>query len=237
MTKTTANTDCTECMLAKQCVPSGLPLKDLFHLNSAVNTNNIFEAESVIFRQNTTATHLYIVKTGVFKTQRIINDTEHVDNFFLPGEFIGLDSIAGGVYANTAVAIERSLVCKIEYRQLAALRKRFPGLSDLSVKTYSNALAAASEQQNTITLQCASARLASFLVSYNKRASLHQQVNTGFNLPMTRQDIASHLGLAAETISRSFSKLSNSGAISKEGRRVNILDAAILQEHVMEPPR
>ena len=130
---------------------------------------------------------------------------------------------------NSAVALEPSLACKIDYPSLRMLRKEFPTLSDFSVKLYSNALASMSQVQNIISLQAASSRLAALLL-YQRRLSSPQLQTTSFQLPMTRQDIASHLGLAIETVSRSFSKLIDTGCILKEGRNIQILDNKKLEQ-------
>ena len=41
---------------------------------------------------------------------------------------------------------------------------------------------------------------------------------------MSREDIASYLGLALDTVSRGFSRLQEDGVISVFGRRVEIVD-------------
>ena len=49
-----------------------------------------------------------------------------------------------------------------------------------------------------------------------------------FNLPMSRQDIAAYLRLAAETVSRAFSKLQRDALVQVDGRLVRIADCAAL---------
>ena len=110
------------------------------------------------------------------------------------------------------------------------LRKEFPTLSDFSVKLYSTALASMSRVQNIISLQSASSRLAAFLILYHSRISSSNLQSSSFQLPMTRQDIASHLGLAVETVSRSFSKLIDTGCINKDGRKIQILELKKLEQ-------
>ncbi|MBT4607803.1 MAG: winged helix-turn-helix domain-containing protein, partial [Thiotrichales bacterium] len=50
-----------------------------------------------------------------------------------------------------------------------------------------------------------------------------------FRLPMSRDDIASYLGLAVETVSRSFQKLKGAGMIQVSGRNVILEDRDALQ--------
>lgn len=223
--------NCSECVLAKKCVPSGMPADKLFRFENIVQTNVPYKAGGSLFEQHVKTNYLYVVKTGSFKTKMISpHGTEHVHNFFLPGEVIGLDSVGLGMTLNSAEALEASLACRIDYPALRMLRKEFPTLSDFSVKLYSTALASMSQVQNIISLQAASSRLAAFVLLYQSRLSSPQLTTTSFQLPMTRQDIASHLGLAIETVSRSFSKLIDSGCINKDGRNIQILDFEKLEQ-------
>jgi CRP/FNR family transcriptional regulator len=230
--------DCAECVLSKDCIPSGISTDNLHRFVGIVSTNISYKAGDVLFEQKAKAQHLFVVKTGSFKTQTTTpHGIEHVNNFFLPGELIGLESASSGISCNTAIALEDGVACKINYQQLTKLRQEFPSLSDFAVKIYSAALALANEIQNNATIQCASSRLATFLVLYNRRCNAHGMQSLGLHLPMCREDIASHLGLAVETISRSFTKLITTGCIKKDGRRVQILNLEKLHDEANLPPR
>ena len=56
-----------------------------------------------------------------------------------------------------------------------------------------------------------------------------------FTLPMSREDIASYLGLVIETVSRTLGKLQDEGIISVRGRQLKILDRARLDAMVHAP--
>jgi CRP/FNR family transcriptional regulator len=49
---------------------------------------------------------------------------------------------------------------------------------------------------------------------------------------MTREEIASYLGLQLETVSRLFSSLQEEGLIQVQGRAVKLLDTAALNQLV-----
>ena len=221
--------DCANCALSKRCLPSGIPVSELYRFTTIASTNQPFNFGDQLFKQGTKASHLYVVKSGSFKTQ-IINHfgDAHVNGFYLPGDIIGLENLASGESLNSCIALEDSLACKILYRPLAALRKEFPNLSDLAVKIYSQALATTLDTQNCLSIHSAPSRLAQFLILFNQRANREAYQQTALQLSMSRQDIASHLGIAVETVSRSFSKLIDSGCITKSGRVINIIDQSKL---------
>ena len=71
----------------------------------------------------------------------------------------------------------------------------------------------------------AEVRLARFLVHLSQRMSTSGQSARCLRLQMTRRDIGSYLGVAHETISRSFAALAEAGLIEVEQRKVEILDS------------
>ncbi|MBV1951729.1 MAG: helix-turn-helix domain-containing protein [Cycloclasticus sp.] len=224
------NSDCENCTLSYRCVPSAISSKELFRFTNIVSTNELYQPHDKLFEQSTKADHLYVVKSGSFKTSiQGSTNNPHVNGFFLPGELIGMESMAGNNYLSSSTAIESSLACKINYRQLGALRKDFPLLSDLSVKLYSQALALSQSILSCVSKQSAAQRLACFILILMERTKqLNRRVSEVY-LNMSRQDIASHLGLAVETVSRSFSKLIKHGYIKKNNRHIYITDSKQLQ--------
>jgi CRP-like cAMP-binding protein len=72
----------------------------------------------------------------------------------------------------------------------------------------------------------ANARVAAFLVAMAGRLSPGE----GVELPMSRTDIADHLGLTIHTVSRTISELARRGLIRLDGpRSIRIVDAANLR--------
>jgi CRP/FNR family transcriptional regulator len=72
----------------------------------------------------------------------------------------------------------------------------------------------------------AEVRLAAFLVDISQRFAARGLSASDFDLPMTREDIGSFLGLKLETVSRMFSRLHREALISVQQRHIRILDAA-----------
>ncbi|HEX5693547.1 MAG TPA: helix-turn-helix domain-containing protein, partial [Arenimonas sp.] len=67
-------------------------------------------------------------------------------------------------------------------------------------------------------------RVALFLHGLSERFKLLGQPHDIFTLPMSREDIASYLGLVIETVSRTLTKLQDEGVIAVRGRQLKILD-------------
>jgi len=73
-------------------------------------------------------------------------------------------------------------------------------------------------------------RMARFLLQMSERMGMIGQSWRRFLLRMARRDIASHLGVANETISRSFTLLASCGCVRVDNREVEIIDLELLRQ-------
>ncbi|MDO9621458.1 MAG: helix-turn-helix domain-containing protein, partial [Moraxellaceae bacterium] len=69
---------------------------------------------------------------------------------------------------------------------------------------------------------------ASFLYGWIQRLQQRKLAGSSFRLPMARADLANHLGVAVETVSRSFSRLEQLGILQVSGKAVHIQDSTQL---------
>ena len=67
-------------------------------------------------------------------------------------------------------------------------------------------------------------RLAAFLNCLSERLKAHGMSGSEFKLNMSRGDIASYLGLATETVSRTLTKFQNEGMLTVSGKHFTLLD-------------
>jgi CRP-like cAMP-binding protein len=69
--------------------------------------------------------------------------------------------------------------------------------------------------------------VASYLLSISRRLSANQDI--AVTLPLSRYDIADHVGIAVETVSRAITELRRQGVIELEAPRcLSLRDAAEL---------
>jgi CRP/FNR family transcriptional regulator len=73
-------------------------------------------------------------------------------------------------------------------------------------------------------------KLATFLLSLSRRFQDRGFSARDFQLSMSRGDIANHLGLAVETVSRLFTRFQDEGLIAAEHKTVSLLDTDKLQQ-------
>jgi CRP/FNR family transcriptional regulator len=124
-------------------------------------------------------------------------------------------------------------VYTVPIKDLFILEGRVPELDSLVHRAASLALANRDQLAYTLAAVASEVRLARFLLQWSQRMVFNGQSPWRFFLPMKRRDIASHLGLAHETVSRSFGTLAESGYVSVNNREIEILDLDALKAYTV----
>ncbi len=173
---------------------------------------------------------LYVVRTGGFKTVALdALGVSQIVGFPMRGDLIGADGFDDGKFCTSVIALEDSEVIVLSMHRLAELSARYPGFEQLVYRCMARALVREQNQVWALGSQCASARLAQFLL----RLSTHY-ADTGYSpnrfvLRMTRSDLANFLGLTVETVSRTLTTMRSAGVMEIDQRELHILDFARLR--------
>lgn len=175
---------------------------------------------------------LYVVHSGSFKCVKTAEDGyEHVLAFAWRRDLIGYDGLAGAHYAFSAIALEDSRVVALPLSAFDALRHHAEPLDAALQNLLSRQLAHAGEIAEVMAAVAADVRLARFLVQLSARMAERGQSPRRLLLRMNRRDIANHLGLAHETISRSFRVLADRGWLRVNNRELELLDLESLRHY------
>jgi CRP/FNR family transcriptional regulator, anaerobic regulatory protein len=187
---------------------------------------------ATLIHEGARADTLYAVHAGSFKCVKTAEDGyEHVLGFAWQGDLLGIDGLARDQYAFAAVALEDSRVISMAIPGLAALRQR-AGALDAALQTLiAQQWVHAGEIAEVMAAVSADVRLARFLVQLSARMAGRGQSSRRLLLRMNRRDIANHLGLAHETISRSFRVLAEGGWLRVDNRDVEIVDLEGLKQY------
>ncbi|AKJ29491.1 Crp/Fnr family transcriptional regulator [Caldimonas brevitalea] len=175
--------------------------------------------------------NLYFVGAGTFKCVQTDQDGyELVQAFALRGDSIGLDGYGTGRYLASAVALEDSVVAVLPWRDVAGVERGSTALQDLLLRAASRELQRKNAVLQVMAAVGAEVRVARFLLQMTGRQAALGFSSHRVSLRMSRRDIASHLGIAHETVSRSLSALADWGYIRVSHRDVEILDAPALAQ-------
>ena len=222
---------CGACALQQLCLPAGISGADLERVDSLMRDRRLLVRGKALFHQGDAFHALYIVRSGSIKT--FVEDPAgdvQVLGFYLPSEVVGLDGLAGDLHRCGAEAMERSSICELPYEQLHVLLSQIPTLHRQLARITSQRVEFDHGHMVMMGRQQAQERLAMFLRRFAERSQRLSRDSSDLDLPMSRRDVASYLGLAMETVSRLFGRMEADGVLAVERKRVRILRPDLLAE-------
>lgn len=225
-----AKAGCAACAMHELCLPMGLGDGDMARLDAVIGRRRRVARAAPLYRVGTPFRYLYAIRFGHFKTCQLEPlGTRQVASFPMAGELLGLDAIGAGRHRSEAIALEDSEVCEIEFGALEALFADLPLLLRRFHQIMSEEIR---RQQNLMILlgnMRAEQRFAVFLVTLAARYAARGYSSTRFELRMSRDDIANHLGLTIESISRLLARFKALGLLAVDRRGITLLDPAQLK--------
>lgn len=233
--------ECQNCHLSATCLPDGVGQSGAGLLSSLVHPNRTYRPGDHLYRAGDRFQKLFVVKSGSVKTisvsgASIIN--EQVLRFHLPGDTLGLDALSGMCHPTSAVALEKTVCCEIPFARLEQMACANPQLQGYVYGLLSSGVVQANSAMTLLGLFNATQRVTAFMLDMSRRLERRGLCETAFRMSMSRAEIASHLGLATETVSRTLARLHDDGLISVEGKNIALLDfeglEAILAVHGRE---
>ena len=119
----------------------------------------------------------------------------------------------------------------LERKPFEKLLVETPHISQRLVEMAMDELDAARDWMVLLGRKTAREKLASFIQLLVQRSHIDGAENTEMTLPLTREEIASYLGLTLETVSRQFSQFRKDGILTfNDRRRFRVTDPAALLE-------
>lgn len=175
-----------------------------------------------IYRADEPSEGLYIVHKGRVKIYRLSETgKEQLVRILEPGDFTGELSLFSesfhDAYAEAMVATELCVMDRNDFQQFLL---KYPEISLKVLTEFSSRLAKTEKQAASIAMESVDTRIASYL------ANLVEETNHDtIALPMSRKDLASHLGTTPETISRKLAEFEDAGWINQTSQRnIKVLD-------------
>lgn len=218
---------CSECGLSHLCLPRSLDGTQLVTFEQIVQKSRPLQRGEHIFRAGDSFSSLASVRSGSFKTY-VINEEgeEQVLGFHLPGEIMGLDAIHANIHTANVVALDTSSVCTLNFSTVADMARLLPELQAELFRVMSRQIAELEANSADLT---ADQRISRFLLSLSARFERRGYSPHEFNLSMARRDIASHLRLATETVSRVLARFQDRELITVNRKNIRINDVEGLE--------
>jgi CRP/FNR family transcriptional regulator len=217
---------CHHCVHARRCIPGGLEPADVARLAGAIRPRAPLRKGQTLLRPGSGRNQLFIVRSGCLRSSAVVaSGEEQVVDFHLAGELVGFESCCSDPgHRARIVALERTTVCVADLGHLRQLACRIPGLQEQLHRLGAWEILSTRHHLLMMGRIGAMQRLALFLRTWAWRLRRAGLSDTDVTLPMSREDLASYLGMTQETVSRSISALGRAGVIEPRLRRVRIVD-------------
>lgn len=179
------------------------------------------------FEQGQPSQGLHVLLSGRLKSSRLIpGGQEIVLHFIEAGQVFGeIPAFLKKNYPATAQAVEDSEVFTLPLKALERLTARQPEIAMRIMRGMARKLVVLLDRIEIQKGMKAEARVARYIV-----ASLGTSLAVGarFNVPGSKKTWAAELGLQPESLSRSFSRLAEIGAIRVVGKDIEVRDPVCL---------
>ena len=205
---------------AQAHVPAGIlamraaaPRRDV-HENSASGVRRAFAKGDELFGEGDTAEFFYKVVSGTVRTCKLLSDgRRQVDAFHLPGDIFGLEN--GDEHRFTAEAVDDVVALAYRRSRFTSLVHDDPSFGDQLMSAMIQSLDRAHDHMVLLGRKTAQEKIATFLLDMSSRLAKGDR----FDLPMQRTDIADHLGLTIETVSRTLTQMARARGTKAGGTR------------------
>lgn len=222
---------CSSCIFGSSCIPPGFTNDETDRLDAIVSDRIRLKKNETLYLQGDSLNALYGIRFGSFKTQIVFPDgRSQVTGFHLPGELLGLGGISGLRHQSNASALEDSEVCVLHLPELEKLARQLPSFQQQLHRIMSAEISQYRRHLLSLGSMRAEERLATFLLDLSKRFAARGFSPSEFNLRMSREELGSYLGMQIETVSRLFSRFTESGLLQIKLRNVKLIDIASLSE-------
>jgi CRP-like cAMP-binding protein len=186
-----------------------------------------YRGGDTVFHEGDAAQHWLLVAKGHVEVVRFGCDgSERVYHRFGPGECVAEAAMfmAHGRYPMQARAVGATTVWRLERQALRQACEAHPALALRLLEDFSRKLYHYINEVEWLTVSSAPQRLAAFLLR------LSAQQGAQMELPSSQRQLAAHLGVRAETLSRLLSEWQARQWLRGERRHWTLLDTAPLQQ-------
>lgn len=226
--------DCSDCPIRHRAVCSRCETDELERLNS-IKFYRSYKAGQTIGVRGDEIEMVSSVVSGTATLTRVMEDGRtQIVGLLLPSDFIGRPGRR--ILQYDVVAVSDVTLCCFRRAPFEALVAEMPHIAERMLEMALDELDAAREWMLLLGRKTAREKVASFLLLVHRRNiisdGMGRDEDVRLELPLTREIMATYLGLTIETVSRQLTALRKDGIIESEGKKVIVVKelAALMME-------
>jgi CRP/FNR family transcriptional regulator len=168
---------------------------------------------------------LFIINKGKVKVIRPNKDgKEQILYVLTVGEFFGEQALFSRLSEDIIVeALEDSGICTISKAQFQALLQQMPQIAIKMIEVMSQRLTKMEELVESLGINSVDKRVFDLIEEYSVKFGRKTSEGILIQLPLSREEMANHLGITRETISRKLAKYQDEGKIKLIGHKQILL--------------
>ena len=225
MAKTDFSITCNLCEYLKDSLFNGLNPEDLEHINLHKTCIQYRKGQN-LFYEGTRPMGLYCINGGkvkVFKNN--VQGKEYIIYIAKPGDFLGYRALLSEeFYGATAQVLEDAKICFIPRDQFFSVLNRNPTFMRKVIKAVCHEMGIMEERLAELAHKSVRERLAANLLMLKETYGMEGEGSSLIDLALSREDLASIVGTATETVIRLLSEFKSDGLISFEGKKIRVID-------------
>ena len=214
---------CHRCHLRKLCSINTLSASVRKRFSDATIHDERWHRGQHLFLPGVRLRYIYIVHSGSFKTYIMSAKGDiQITGFYFQGSVMDFNYSNDVIQNIGAVALEASTICKIPLTEFDNIVSEHPTLSLTFLKIMSREITLKHRLISVLSKMTAEQKVADFLLHMSNESMERGNSSVVFKLSMLRSDIANYLGVAFETVSRTFTYYHTKGIISIKRHQVTI---------------
>lgn len=193
---------------------------------SMMSSPRKYKKGETIYLEGELSEKLFVINEGKVKISKISEDgKEQIIRILDVGDFMGeLSLFTQTPFKNNAEAIEAVSVCVIDSEKISELIEKRPSIALKIMKELSTRLEKTENLIESLGLKDVEQRVAHALLNMAGDDNIAK-------LSISKKDLAAHLGMSKETLSRKLTIFENKGLIKQEGqRKIKILNKEALEK-------
>ncbi|MCQ6274486.1 Crp/Fnr family transcriptional regulator [Bacillus sp. V3B] len=191
----------------------------------------------MLIQEGETSDTLFIINRGKVKLSKFtVDGKEQILYILTTGDFFGeLNLFNEDEVSNFSVfAIENTEICQLTKADIDLIMLENPEISLKLLKSLTKRLAHTENLAQNLATKDPEVRIAHMILEFCQKFGTKLNDGILIHLPITREEIASYVGVTRETISRKLSKFEDMGLISITGTKQILVKNRIALKDYLE---
>lgn len=193
---------------------------------------NLYKKGQTLFAEGNHPHGIFCISSGNIKLTQQGNDgKETLVRVVTKGDVLGHRSLfSDDAYHATATAMEDTRVCFIDKSFIMQMIRAEPSIAMNVIEKLSRDMGSAEHRISSMHTKNVRERLAELFLMLKESHGIKEDTRTRIDLRLTREEMATMIGTAPETLIRFITEFKDEGLIEQEGKTLYVVNTQKLTE-------